>query len=143
MAKLTSHAVNYSRLSPCQEEMELFKDHQNTHGHSERSHSNSHLGNFWQQYLPELLVNVYSYHLISNPVTHTVQLNLNLILMCTILACCPLIITCNSLVAHMSFYTQSEWQENNGSKYSKCEPRYNYKQVPQDVAQHKHYKSFV
>ena len=44
-------------VSACPGEMGPFKDHLT-------SHSKSNLGNFLHQYLPELLVNVYSYHVI-------------------------------------------------------------------------------
>ena len=92
MAKNSSAScvVNYSQLSVCQGDMEPFKGDPSTRGRlrsQETSHSKSNLGNFQHQYLPELLVNMYSYHfdgeksvscccvrgrwLFSNPVTLT------------------------------------------------------------------------
>ena len=54
-----SHVLNYSQLSSCQGEMELFEDHPSTCGHL-TSHSKSSLSNFQYKYLHELLVNVYT-----------------------------------------------------------------------------------
>ena len=56
-----SYVVNYSWLFACQREMELFEDHLSTHG-CLTSHRKSSLGNFLHHYLAELLVNMYSYH---------------------------------------------------------------------------------
>ena len=83
-----NHVVNYCWKSVCPGEMEPFKDHLSTHGHLtslSNSHNKSIPGKFiTNTYLPELLVNVYSYHvmvksmsyccvhtswLFSNPVT--------------------------------------------------------------------------
>ena len=61
-----SCVVIYSQLSACTEKTKLFKDHQGTHGHLtslKKSHNKSSLGYFKHQYLSELLVSVYSYHL--------------------------------------------------------------------------------
>ena len=64
---LASHVVNYSQLSVCQGEMEpfdrrLFEHLWTSRQASETSHSKSSLSNFQHQYLPELLVYVYSCH---------------------------------------------------------------------------------
>ena len=59
-----NHVVNYSWLSACQGNMQPFEGDTNTGGcrqTSETSHSKSSMGNFQHQYLPELLVSVYSY----------------------------------------------------------------------------------
>ena len=53
--------MNYSQLSACQGEMEPTEDHPNTHGCLTSLRNKNNLGNFQHQYLPELLVNVYSY----------------------------------------------------------------------------------
>ena len=61
-----SCVVNYNQLSICQGEIEPFEDHSSTHGHLtslRNKPKQSNLGNFQYKYLPELLVNVYSYHL--------------------------------------------------------------------------------
>ena len=60
----TSSVVIDSQLSACQGEMEPLKDHPSTHGHLttlKNKPQKSNLGNFQHQYLPKLLVNVYSY----------------------------------------------------------------------------------
>ena len=67
MAKNSSAScvANYSQLSVCQGDMEPFKADLSTCGRLrslETSHSKSSLGNFQHQYLPELLVNMYSHH---------------------------------------------------------------------------------
>ena len=73
--------VNYSRPSAFQGDMEPFKGDLSTCGRltslrnkpqkqaTETSHSKSSLGNFQHQYLPELLVIVYSYHLMVKSVS--------------------------------------------------------------------------
>ena len=53
----------YSWLSACQEEMEQFKDHPSTRGHLTSLRNKSSLDKFQHQYLPQLLVIVYSYRL--------------------------------------------------------------------------------
>ena len=84
----TSHVVNYSQLSACQEYMQPFEGDLSTRGHLtglKNKPQQSSLFNFQHQYLPELLDNVYSYclmmksvpcccvhesQLFSNPVTN-------------------------------------------------------------------------
>ena len=70
--------MNYRLLSACQGEMEPFKDHPSLSTHcrevwhaSETNHSKNRLGYFHDQYqyLPELLVNVYSYRLMVKSVS--------------------------------------------------------------------------
>ena len=61
-----SRVVNYSQLSACQGDMEPFEGDPSTHGCPtclRNKPQQKQLGNFQHQYLPELLVNVYSYHL--------------------------------------------------------------------------------
>ena len=58
-----NHVVNYSQLSTCQRDVQSFEgDWPSTRRHL-TSHSKSSQGNFQHQYLPKLLINVYSYHL--------------------------------------------------------------------------------
>ena len=64
---LSSHVVTYSWLSACQRKREPFKDHQIT-CKCLTSHSKKSLGKLPYQYLPELLVNVYSYRLMDKSV---------------------------------------------------------------------------
>ena len=67
-----SHVVNYSQLSACQGDMQLFEGDPYTRGHLtslRTSHSKSSSGNFQYQYLAELLVNVYSYCLMVKSVS--------------------------------------------------------------------------
>ena len=67
-----SQVMGYSQLSACQGEMDPFEEHLNTCCHwqaSETSHSKSSLGNFQHRYLAELLVNVYSHHLMVKTVS--------------------------------------------------------------------------
>ena len=68
----TNRVVNYSRLSACQGDIELFEGDPSTHRRLtslRNNHSKSNLGNFHHQYLAELLVNVYSYRLMVKSVT--------------------------------------------------------------------------
>ena len=68
-----SRVVNYNQLSACQGEMEPFKTtlaFVDIWQASEASHNKSSLGNFQHQYLGELLVNVYSYHLMVKSVSY-------------------------------------------------------------------------
>ena len=62
-----SCVVNHSWPSACQEEMEPFKDHPSTSEYlaslRNKPQQKQPIGNFQHQYLPECLVNVYSYHL--------------------------------------------------------------------------------
>ena len=63
----SSRIVIYSQLSACWDEMEPFKDHLGTYESLKilrNKPQQSSLNNFQHQYLPELLVNVYSYCLI-------------------------------------------------------------------------------
>ena len=87
-----SRVVNYSWLSACQGDMDPFEGDLSTHGcltSLRNKPQQSRQGNFQHQYWPELLVNVYSYHLmvksvscccvlgrrlLSNPVTFMVSL---------------------------------------------------------------------
>ena len=67
-----SCVVNYSQLTACQGEMQPFEGNPSNCGHLtglRNKPQQSSLGNFQHQYLPELLVNVYSYHLMVNSVT--------------------------------------------------------------------------
>ena len=93
-SSLASHVVNYSHLSSCPGNMELFEGDLSTcvrlTSFSTKPQQSS-LGNFQHQYLSELLVHLYSYHfmvksvscccmrgsrLISNPVTNIVFLDI-------------------------------------------------------------------
>ena len=58
----TTCVMNHSRLSACQGDMQPFEPDPSTRGRL-TSHSKSSADNLQHQYLPELLVNVYSYHL--------------------------------------------------------------------------------
>ena len=61
---LASCVVNYSQPSACQGEMEPFEDHLSTCGRLtsiRNKPQQKQLGNFQHHYLPQLLVNVYSY----------------------------------------------------------------------------------
>ena len=62
-----SYVVNYSQLSACQLAMEPSKDHPSTRESLTSERNN--LANFQHQYLPELLVNVYSYLLMVKSVS--------------------------------------------------------------------------
>ena len=59
MAKLINQL--FDELQPAVSLMEPTEDHQNTHGCLTSLRNKNNLGNFQHQYLPELLVNVYSY----------------------------------------------------------------------------------
>ena len=63
-----SRVLDYSRLSACQGDMQPFEGNSSTCG-CLTSHSKSSPGNFQHQYLPKLLVNVYSYHLMVKSVS--------------------------------------------------------------------------
>ena len=73
-----SHVVNYSQLSACQVDMQSFEGDPSTHGCLTSLRNKSSPGNFQHQYLPELLVNVYSYRLMLKSVScccvHGIQL---------------------------------------------------------------------
>ena len=74
MVNLTSNMVIYSGCLLVQVRHSHLKTTQplmNIWQALETSHSKSNLGNFQHQYLPEILVNVYSYHVIVK-VCHTV-----------------------------------------------------------------------
>ena len=66
------------------------------------------------------------------------QLNLNLILMCTILMYCPLIlrVTSSSHVILHTIKMTCQIHENNANKFSKCDRCHQRKQEPQNFAQH-------
>ena len=67
-----SYVVKYSQLSNCQGDMEPFEDDPSTRGcltSLRNKPQESNLGNFQHQYLAELLVNVYSYHLMVKSVS--------------------------------------------------------------------------
>ena len=67
-----SHVVNYSWLSVCQEEIQPPEDHSSTCVHltcPRNKPQQSSLDNFHHQYLAELLVNVYNYHLMVKSVS--------------------------------------------------------------------------
>ena len=69
-----SHVVNYSRLSACQRNIQLFEGDPSTCARltslrTSHVHSKSNQDNFQHQYLPELLVNVYVYHLMVKSVS--------------------------------------------------------------------------
>ena len=67
-----SVVVNYSWQSACQGDMQLFKGDPalvDISQASETSHNKRSPGNFQHQYLPELLVNVYSYRLMEKHVS--------------------------------------------------------------------------
>ena len=63
-----SRVVNYSQLFACEGDMESFEGDSSTHG-CLTSHSKSSLGNFHHEYMAELLVNVYSYHVMMKSVS--------------------------------------------------------------------------
>ena len=69
-----SCVVNYRLLSACQGNMEPFKGYPSTHGHLKSLRNKPQqikrsVGNFQHRYLTELLVNVYSYHLMVKSVS--------------------------------------------------------------------------
>ena len=66
---LASRLVNYSRLSACQGDIEPFEGNPSTRGRLTSLRNKPQQGNFQHQYLPELLVNVYSYHLMVKSVS--------------------------------------------------------------------------
>ena len=67
---LASHAVNCSQLSPFQREIEPFKDHLNTRGCLTNLRTWKQPGKLEHQYLPELLVNAYTYCLMMKNVSY-------------------------------------------------------------------------
>ena len=73
---------------------------------------------------------------------YMVQLNFDLTLTYTILACFPLIlhVTRELLACYFTCdLNDMPMHENNMSKLSKCEPHHKHKQEPKDTAQHKPY----
>ena len=67
-----SRVVNYSRLSACQGDMQPFEGDPYTRGRLtslRNKPQQSSPGNFQHQYLAELLVNMYSYHLMVKSVS--------------------------------------------------------------------------
>ena len=68
----TSRVVNYSCLSACQGDMEPFEGDPSTRGRLtslRNKPQQSSQGNFQHQYMPQLLVNVYSYRLMVKSVS--------------------------------------------------------------------------